>query len=817
MIQIESIRIQEFRGIRELTLSMGRRNFVVCGPNGSGKSGVVDAIQFALTGEIGRLKGAGTGDLSVMAHAPHVEVRGQPERASVELTVFIPQLGKTATIKRCVSQANRPLIQPDHEDVKAVFKELARRPEITLARRDIIKLILTEPTNRSRDVQTLLQLVDIDLARRVLRTTDNRLSAASSTAKAREAEAAESLRRHLGVAALKPETILGAVNPRRKTLGLEAIDTLTKDTRLSDGVLAQAPKDGHLTQGKESALADLRAAKERLAQAAAPEVDGALHQLVTGLEKLEEEPDLLIAIRKQEFLSTGLGFLDGPSCPLCDAAWEPEMLRKHLKAKLERAAEAERLEGQMREAAGVLATASQEVRAALEPVVRLPELEPSWAERTRAWAAELARFAKALGTTDGAIAERARLDAGGIVIPEGLDLALAAVDEKVRGRPERSAAVEATAFLAVAQERLADLQAAKRTAQVAEANAGRGRFAYRVYCEVSEETLRRLYEDVQEDFAGFYSAINQDDEREFKALLSASEGGLGLLVDFHKKGMFPPGAYHSEGHQDGMGVCLYLALLKRVFRHRFTLAVLDDVVMSVDSQHRRRFCKLLKSRFPNTQFVITTHDEVWARQMRSDGLVGAKSTAAFNAWSVETGPVTAEVEEVWAQIAADLAKRDVPAAAGRLRRHFEYVSRELAHLLGAPVPFKADGAYDMGQLLSAVIGRQSDLLKRAEKAARSWRQSETLARIEALKEKRTAMVAAQGGEQWAVNKAIHYNEWLNLTPEEFGEVVAAFRGLLEQFRCPQDGCGSWFFITTSTETSALRCECGAMQLNLREK
>ena len=266
-----------------------------------------------------------------------------------------------------------------------------------------------------------------------------------------------------------------------------------------------------------------------------------------------------------------------------------------------------------------------------------------------------------------------------------------------------------------------------------------------------------------------------------------------------------------------MLVCLYLALLKRVFRHRFTLAVLDDVVMSVDSQHRRRFCKLLKSRFPNTQFVITTHDEVWARQMRSDGLVGAKSTAAFNAWSVETGPVTAEVEEVWAQIAADLAKRDVPAAAGRLRRHFEYVSRELAHLLGAPVPFKADGAYDMGQLLSAVIGRQSDLLKRAEKAARSWRQSETLARIEALKEKRTAMVAAQGGEQWAVNKAIHYNEWLNLTPEEFGEVVAAFRGLLEQFRCPQDGCGSWFFITTSTETSALRCECGAMQLNLREK
>ena len=34
---------------------MNRQSFVVSGPNGSGKSGVVDAIQFALTGEIGRL------------------------------------------------------------------------------------------------------------------------------------------------------------------------------------------------------------------------------------------------------------------------------------------------------------------------------------------------------------------------------------------------------------------------------------------------------------------------------------------------------------------------------------------------------------------------------------------------------------------------------------------------------------------------------------------------------------------------------------------------------------------------------------------
>ncbi len=83
-------------------------------------------------------------------------------------------------------------------------------------------------------------------------------------------------------------------------------------------------------------------------------------------------------------------------------------------------------------------------------------------------------------------------------------------------------------------------------------------------------------------------------------------------MNFYDRGLFAPGAYHSEGHQDGMGVCLYLALMKQLFGARFSLALLDDVVMSVDSGHRYQFCKLLKKHFPETQFIITTHDRLWA-------------------------------------------------------------------------------------------------------------------------------------------------------------------------------------------------------------
>lgn len=68
MIQIEQIEISEFRGIRHLVLTLGKKSFGIAGPNGTGKSGIVDAIEFALTGNITRLGGEGTGEISVKSH-----------------------------------------------------------------------------------------------------------------------------------------------------------------------------------------------------------------------------------------------------------------------------------------------------------------------------------------------------------------------------------------------------------------------------------------------------------------------------------------------------------------------------------------------------------------------------------------------------------------------------------------------------------------------------------------------------------------------------------------------------------------------------
>ena len=162
-------------------------------------------------------------------------------------------------------------------------------------------------------------------------------------------------------------------------------------------------------------------------------------------------------------------------------------------------------------------------------------------------------------------------------------------------------------------------------------------------------------------------------------------------------------------------------------------------------------------------------------------------------------------------------KNEIPTAAATLRRHLEYVAADLADELGAKVAFKGDGSYDMGELLSAVIGRQGELLKKAAAAAKSWNDTEQITAVEELQKSRTDILAAYGGEQWVINKAIHYNEWANFSKEDFSPVVEAFKSLLGQFRCSKPQCDSWLSLSPRHDPADLRCACGSFRFNLKKK
>jgi hypothetical protein len=809
MINVEDIRIVEFRGIRDLEISFGCESYSVWGPNGSGKSGVVDALDFALTGDISRLRGTGSGGVTLLKHGPHVSRRDDPGSAYVEVTVCDTATGDVAKLKRCVRTPGTYTLDPDLATVRASLTRVEQHPELMLSRREIIKYIIAESAKRATEIQALLKLDRLGEIRATFRSAKSKAASSLQASAGAEKSAQQALERHLDLPELLLSEVLFKINAQRAVLGLDPILELGDRTDVTAGLAAPA---GRTALDKSSAARDLEAARTRVSDDSL----GSIGELRAHVEHLEKDPALLESLATRNLVEVGLPLVVDEHCPLCDRAWNDlAELRVHLEAKRDRSADAARLKTDIDRSAATVASELRSVEKILKPLGQIAtslnlsdearEFE-GWSGRLLARAAAMSNLHEVRETCPVLIADPLCRSGVSAELLEGLATAIDAL-------PDPGATDSARAFLTIAQERLANLRATRSRRAKAAAVDASAEAIYDAFCAALDEGLADLYVKVQGRLSEFYRFINSDDEGEFRASLEPGAQKLDLLVDFHGQGMFPPMAYHSEGHQDGMGVCLYLALMERLLGDQFRFAVLDDVVMSVDVNHRRQFCALLTTYFPEVQFIITTHDEVWARQMQQSALVSKPNQSRFLGWSVETGPVVMEGSDFWDRIDEDLDRHDVSSAAARLRRNVEARLADVAEQLGGMVPYRSSGNWDLGEYVNAVKGRYSKLLGRAAGAANSWNDDVARARVAEVKQDWDSASLGQTSEQWAVNPAVHFNEWANFSESDFRPVVEACRCFLAIFECAS--CNTQVRLSkVDGREDALRCGCGAFHLNL---
>jgi recombinational DNA repair ATPase RecF len=816
MIRIDKITIKEFRGIRDLTLDIKGQNFAACGPNGTGKSGIVDAIEFALTGSISRLSGAGTGGLSVKAHGPHVDSRNKPEAASVTLDVLIPSLGnKKGRIHRSVKAASAPTITPGDKDVVAAFEGANLHPEFVLSRRELIRYVLSEPGQRSKEVQALLRLDDVERLRAVLQKIANACAKELPGLERADTDAIRNLLLALDATQLTKSAVLAAVNPRRLLLGLPALETLEANTSVKDGLATTAASPPSRV-AKAQASADLDAMSQSLLGLSASLLQEACGTADALAAELSGDAGSLDDLSREALLKSAVELYDGSTCPVCDTLFAPDVFEAHLADKLSHLEQVSKRRAALETALEPILNSLHAAGSSLTTMIDVagqfaPKLDVQVLVEYRATLrGRYQQLQKLLPLAD----TRAVL-AAVYAVPD-VSTVVTAFEAAIAAIPEPTKQDAARDFLVLAQERLEHYRKTRLAHDAGKLRSERAIKVSEVYGAVTTESLEKIYKDVESAFATYYRRVNEDDEKAFTAKLIPSIGKLGFDVDFYGRGHFPPGAYHSEGHQDGMGLCLYLALMSHLLGDDFTFAVLDDVLMSVDSGHRREVCALLKEAFPNTQFIFTTHDEIWLRHMKSEGLIKGRGFAHFRTWTVDLGPTEWDDRDVWTELEDHLARNDVRAAAGLLRHYLEHFAKEACDRLRASVEFRGDAQFTLGDLLPNATSSLGDLLKKAKKAASSWSQEEVLDRIAAIEATFGEVKARTNHDNWQINTAVHFNEWADLKREDFAPVVAAFKGFVDAFECPT--CSELYHVAPSRgKKEALRCGCGGLNLNLVAK
>lgn len=137
------------------------------------------------------------------------------------------------------------------------------------------------------------------------------------------------------------------------------------------------------------------------------------------------------------------------------------------------------------------------------------------------------------------------------------------------------------------------------------------------------------------------------------------------------------------------------------------LLVLDDVLTSIDKEHRRRVGELLFQEFKDFQIILTTHDEHWYNLLKSSaGAWGIQSKWLFfnfKGWTVDFGPSLTETDGSWGFIDAHLTEEDYRELGGSFRFVLEDFIKRTAAKLEVKVIYKIDGRYTSGDFVFAGI------------------------------------------------------------------------------------------------------------------
>ena len=817
-MRLVELEIKNIRGIRDLVIKPDGKTTVICGPNGTGKSAVIDSLDFLLTGSISRLTGPGTGGITLATHGKHIDCK--PMEALVRALVVFKDTDEPVELVRRMSKPNK---LEYGEDVAARVEpvvHLARRRQHVLTRREILKYVTADASTRAREVEDLLDLGDVAAIRKSLSRAVNTFKKELKSVQGAMDSAESAAARTLDLEGFGEDAALDHVNTLRHMLGGAPIEELV-ESDVRSGVeppsLEGVPLD---LSALETTIDDFEATVDARSAGILVDKGSQLHRITSAIR---DDPGFTHLLSHHRLTAAGAELVDESGrCPLCETDFAPGKLVSLLERRLAEAKEAEqrRLElvGVANDVAGELDKLADAAEAVCRELVRNDDgadvgALDTWVAALRARAGEARSAPRDLTfDADPSVAPTHE-------VPEAvaalMEAAVSGPAASVR-RPSRTPVQSAWDTLTRLGENLKRLEAARVTATNAKAALDAASAVLKAFEEARDSVMGGLYDEVRQRFVALYRSMNSDDESGFSALLEPEGPSLAFQVDFHERGLHPPQALHSEGHQDSMGLCLYLALAEHLTKDVIDLVLLDDVVMSVDVDHRRQFCRMMNEAFPGRQFIITTHDRAWANQLKTEGVVSSRGILEFGHWDIQRGPRVTQMRDFWERIDECLEKDEVDQAAWRLRRGLEEYFAGTCESLRASVKYRQDGRHALEDLLGPAQGRLSELLKMAKKTANSWGKIDDMDRLSELSKQMSETYKRTAAERWSVNSAVHYNNWVNFSVNDFRPVVDAFRQLCGLFEC--SGCATPLRVTyQETAESAVRCGCGERNWNLMAK
>ncbi len=199
---------------------------------------------------------------------------------------------------------------------------------------------------------------------------------------------------------------------------------------------------------------------------------------------------------------------------------------------------------------------------------------------------------------------------------------------------------------------------------------------------LEKQSVQRVLKTISSDVNNFFKFIHQDDNFDEVQLIPTGERGIEFKLKYHGEEISPPMKILSEAHLNSLGICLFLAASKH-FNKENGFLVLDDVVTSFDTGHRRPLARLISEEFGDTQFLLFTHDELWFEMLKKDLPSNKWFFKELLKWTKDSGVNLKDSPSTLKErIKYFLVQNETKSAANKCRTLIEEILKEKCENLG---------------------------------------------------------------------------------------------------------------------------------------
>jgi len=253
----------------------------------------------------------------------------------------------------------------------------------------------------------------------------------------------------------------------------------------------------------------------------------------------------------------------------------------------------------------------------------------------------------------------------------------------------------------------------------------------------------------------------------------------------------------SEGHRNSLGLCIFLALALLRAKDDHPI-VLDDIVSSLDREHRGRMADILLEDLADRQVLLFTHDREWYIELRHRLPTSKWEFRVLRPWeSPEVGLQWSRSTYTFDDARALLPDHPEPSG-NRARAIMDGELAMAAEKLKIMMPYLRGDSNDRRtcvEFFNRIIAEARRRLRKKE-GTRYVPYEDPIPDWERTRDLLTA---------WG-NRASHTG---TLTDYEARRLIDECENALSHFRC--SSCNEYIWIADQTGRKRLQCQCGELQ------